>query len=188
MQGSMLTVGGRNGKRLCLALQGDEASKSIMMVLLSFQRSKPQRLRKGTERILRSSAEAFELEPTSFRALRIGTYGNLAIHLCNKFFFEPLHEAMMENPRRFIDIDPDQFRPGSIRCWVTYLYMTGIAEYPAYDILMTTLLTLVTQLATTLLSSRSSSNYIVDFCNTTCNYAVLFFFVLLVLLMQHGLH
>ena len=44
------------------------------------------------------------------------------------------------------------------------------------DQVPTTLLTLVTQLATTLLSSRSSSNYIVDFCNTTCNYVVIFFF------------
>ena len=109
MQGSMLTVGGRNGKRLCLALQGDEASKSIMMVLLSFQRSKPQRLRKGTERILRSSAEAFELEPTSFRASRIGTYGNLAIHLCNKFFSNLCMKRWWRTPADSLTLTPTSF-------------------------------------------------------------------------------
>ena len=33
----------------------------------------------------------------------------------------------------------------------------------------------VRQLATMLLSSRSSSNYVVGFCDTTCNYVVIFF-------------
>ena len=39
-------------------------------------------------------------------------------------------------------------------------------EFPA------ALLTFITQLATRLLSSRSSSNYVVDFYYTTCNYVV----------------
>ena len=36
-------------------------------------------------------------------------------------------------------------------------------------------LCIVTQLASTLLFSRSISNYIVDFCKATCNYVVIFF-------------
>ena len=41
--------------------------------------------------------------------------------------------------------------------------------------LATALLALVTQLATTLFSSRSSSNYVVDVCSTTCNYVAIVF-------------
>ena len=98
------------GKILQSALDGNAVAESILIVFLSLQRSKPQRLLKGTERILHRQAERFKLQPSSLQAPRIGSCGNLAIHIGNKFF-APVQKAILENPLRFIDVSPDPSDP-----------------------------------------------------------------------------